>query len=196
MDIKTMLKEDFDMNCTDDLTSLRYIGHDVFVFLWDNMSDHDIFSSKLLDPTHMKDYMVFGSGVTTRGFLPFYETSGNSDVECFCLEDTFDVGLIKEFESDLPVRYLAGTIYKVSLDTLMNLDWHYEKKYSFNRVLVDVYGPTENSKVTQSCFTYMHDIDHIADFDPIKGEYVLNKDFDLISFGMEQVGRFKEVYKF
>ena len=196
MDLKTMLNEDFNLNLTDDLPSLRYRNEDVYVFLWDGLACKDNFKSRLCDPTEWKDYQLWSKGVTVNSYAPFYECSGDTDLESLCLEETDDVSFINDLEGTETMP-MEGMIYKVSLDTLMNLDWHYENGYNYNRVMIDV-KPNRNQPASViTCFTYLNDIDHIADFDQKSGKYVLKKEISLVSFGSGPAGLDrKEAYKF
>jgi hypothetical protein len=196
MDLNDMIKEDLNMNCTPDLPELRYKNEVVYVFLWDALADEDNFKSKLLDPKKYVDWVPWYSAITVNNYSPFYECSGESDVEAYCLEDGDDITYLEDHE-DVEMMPVMGKLYKVSLDTLMNLDWHYENGYSYNRVVIDVVEDVYGSCKVRKCYAYMHDIDHIAEFDTQKSVYVLRNDLSLINFGTAVTGtERKEVYKF
>lgn len=203
VDLMSLVAEDIDNPYTKDLPSLRYRAKNAFVFIFDENQDIKDLTNVLDGVKIGKELGFHGRGITRDSFLPMYNCGEGLDQSIFCLEESLDLTYLQDFvdnegDEDWKPRPLLGTIFQVSIDGLIALDYYFENDYNYNRVLIDVYGPNVTSKQLISCYAYMNDLDHIGEYNPTTGPdcfYRLRKGMEVIPFSTKFKGD-KEVFSY
>jgi hypothetical protein len=199
MSLKELLKEDIYWNCTPDVATLRYCKSEVCVFLWDDMKDTETFETYCNGVVANTDYEVISpTAVSKSKHLPWYELKGNTGFNAYCLEDALDVEYLKcdEHVKGEPLQ-LRGSLVRVTLDTLLHLDWNYENQHSFIRVPIEVHQSPFHTKpyIGAKVYTYMNTLDQVSDFCPETHDFKFKPKFDFTPFSNEKSNN-KELYKY
>lgn len=180
--------------CTPDLPSLRYLSRNVYVFIFDKLTDHLVFEREANDVKIGKDFVVKCDALTLLKYRPWYDIAGNGEHEYFCLEETLDCTYIEETDDSKsePLR-IKGKVYQVSLDTLIQLDWYYQNDYNYTRS--DIQVKRTDTGETFTCFAYLNLLDDFTYPDNKADKYQIENDVLLYPFSTEMINE-EEVYSY
>jgi hypothetical protein len=183
--IMSWSKIDVDSNFTPDLPSLRYFGGGIPVFIWDNLTDYTQLKSALgqtIDAS--KEVEVrHAHAITVNKYIPWYNLLPDVDSYAgYCLEEPADIDFLSvaDYTIGTPLQ-LEGHIVYVSLAALQELDAYYENETNFDRVKIKVYT-SKFYKQPLEVFTWMNNVDQVAEFDTQTNEYVLRDGVDPVPF--------------
>lgn len=162
--LREMILEDVEGQHTPDIAELRYLGTPLYVMLWDDLADLTTFKKVMSGYNSGVDYQRWGNAMTMDPKIPLFNY-GQGTTDFVCVEETVELTYVEglEFETkDVDALPLHGGLYKVNLNALAYLDWHYENGDKTQRVLTDV-RTSVNSNV-ERVFTYFHELESFCDF--------------------------------
>ena len=183
-DLKQELEYDIQMNFTPDLTSLRYYGAGIPVFLYDELSDYSNLASALdnCKPLSSNFTTTEFSAMTMDKYVPFKNVSDNQGYY-----DTYMLQTVKHlsrlYSGTVELRRVKGKLITMSLDALQDIDRYYTNGISYNRKVISI-KPNERSKVVYKVFAYFADVDMITKYDPHKKEYKLLNGMELSPYSV------------
>lgn len=186
--LKDKIALDIKFNWTPDLTSLRYLGGPIPVFIWDDLTQFNTLKDVLDELGYFTNHASIRSAeaYTKNKYIPFYNINGaKSAYPCYCLEEESDLDFFEAPDYTMDeARPLVGKLYNMSLEALRLLDLYYENESQFNRVVVDVRDSFSKTE-TKKFYTWMNTADQLAKEELDSSfSWVLRDDLDLTPFAV------------
>lgn len=195
--IKTYIDTDIKYNMTPDLSTLRYYGSGIPVFLWDDLQDYQTLSMILgaIDFNNNYESKYFNA-LSVQKYVPWYNMGDSKETyAAYCLEEYDDLAFldVPEYTLGIPLQ-LKGKLALFSVEAMQELDAYYENGRLFTRTKINVYS-SHYSKKPMEAYTWFNYVDQISTFDTQTSEYVLDEDIDFTPFNSKKFYTGPEYYE-
>jgi len=163
MNIKQSILSDSADNYTPDLTSMRFYGEAIPVFIWDTLRSFRAFKDRLPRLIEYKDYRTMWFSAETTGTGVVFENKdkfGNA-YSHYLLTNKNDIEQVSlTGTKSLPI---GGHLIHCNLKALTELDFHYGNGYNFTRTKIQIRN--KFSKKIATVYAYINNANHLTYFE-------------------------------